>query len=740
MRFRLRPRRHGRRAAVVAAVLALATVFGPAAAWVLAATSVTVPPGGATAVAGDVAPSIMGNNACSSYAFGSVIFSGGSWAAGMGHLISNDGATLDVRSNWNGVSCWRDFQGSDGLNVWGEQFQCTELAVRAADLQWNEPPAAWGDAGWNGNAYNMFDVAARLPVPLLPVGNGSGSLPNPGDIMVWGNTSSDPTGHVAVVERIDTAAQRVWVVSQNSFFAEYGLPYSGSTVDPGNTFGLPLRGWIDDPRPSRGVALRIDGRSGYALDGWGGVIPFGGAPPVDIAGYWPGWDIARGIALRSDGASGYVLDGWGGIHSFGGAPPAGDSAYWPQWDIARGIALRSDGVSGYVLDGWGGIHSFGGAPQVYDSAYWPGWDTARAIVLRPDGVSGYVLDGWGGIHTFGAAPPVFDSAYWPGWDIARGIVLAGDGRNAALPLDSGWVLDGWGGTHSFGDAPPVVFPQSPYFPGHDTARAIAYQPLLNAGVTVNGPSAPAAFHVDVGPGRGVALRPSGGGGYVLDGWGGVNAIGGAPSLGLVVAPVWPEWDISRGIVLRSDGSSGYFIDGWAGIHPFGGALPVFGSGYWPNQDVARGVVLRSDGASGYVLKSDGSLWPFGGAPAVHVSKTWGSDVARAVLLNSAGTGGEVLDAYGALHPFGSATLSTPALWPGWDIARGAVLLTDTSGYILDGWGGLHPFGGAPSITASSYWPGYDVARGIALTPGSTAENVSGEIVYVDRSTSAVSLG
>ena len=94
------------------------------------------------------------------------------------------------------------------------------------------------------------------------------------------------------------------------------------------------------------MALRADGTSGYTLDAYGGIHPFGGAPARSTDAYWPGWDIARGIALRADGTSGYTLDGFGGIHPFGGAPAVAAGTYWPGWDIARGIALRADGDLG----------------------------------------------------------------------------------------------------------------------------------------------------------------------------------------------------------------------------------------------------------------------------------------------------------------------------------------------------------------------------------------------------------
>src|SRR5581483_2864791 len=45
----------------------------------------------------------------------------------------------------------------------------------------------------------------------------------------------------------------------------------------------------------------------YSLDGYGGVHPQGAAPPLGIADYWPGFDIARALALTPDGAGGEVL-------------------------------------------------------------------------------------------------------------------------------------------------------------------------------------------------------------------------------------------------------------------------------------------------------------------------------------------------------------------------------------------------------------------------------------------------
>ena len=219
---------------------------------------------------------------------------------------------------------------------------------------------------------------------------------------------------------------------------------------------------------------------GYLLDAWGGAHAYGGATPVTVGPYWPGWDIARGIVLRPDRLGGWVLDGWGGVHPYGAAPAETNGPYWYGFDIARGIALNpcDPANGGYVLDGWGGVHPFGTAPKVTGGPYWPGTDIARAIALNPcsgNTVSGYVLDGWGGLHPFGTAPAIANGPYWDHWDIARGVVLTSAG--------SGYVLEAFGGLDHFGTATANIsitgYSSSP------DARGITYAPSLGGGYTLD---------------------------------------------------------------------------------------------------------------------------------------------------------------------------------------------------------------------------------------------------------------
>jgi hypothetical protein len=69
--------------------------------------------------------------------------------------------------------------------------------------------------------------------------------------------------------------------------------------------------------------------------------------------------------------------------------------------------------------------------------------------------------------------------------------------------------------------------------------------------------------------RGVAVAEGGGGGFVLDGYGGLHAFGNARLLSATA--YWPGWDIARGAAVDGHGH-GVVIDGFGGLHPFTYAL------------------------------------------------------------------------------------------------------------------------------------------------------------------------
>ncbi len=421
------------------------------------------------------------------------------------------------------------------------------------------------------------------------------------------------------------------------------------------------------------VTLRSNGRSGWTLDDFGRLVPFGGAPPVpaDQIATWANFNIARRVVLYDDN-SGYVLDGWGGIHPFWAAsatppPTVNTTTYWHGWDIARDLQLLPNRKGGYLMDGRGGIHRFSLGtnplpPEASVTGYWPTWDIARAIALLPNGKGGYTLDGYGGIHAFATGtnprpPQITNHSYWPGQDIARDLIVSYNGK-------SGYTLDGYGGIHPFaapGVAGPPPVALGRYLPGQDLANGLAVSRQAGAvsGVVAfaDQPSGPPA---GFGPGvraRGVALLPgSSTAGYMLLGDGTITPFGGAPPVQDVAT--W-TWDIARAIVLRADGKGGYVLDGWGGIHAFAIGTnpqppPATVTGYWPGRDIARSIVLRGN-TGGYTLDGQGGIHPFAigtnpKPPAVSGANYWtGYDVAAALARGV--NGGVVLDSYGATHPF-----------------------------------------------------------------------------------------
>lgn len=236
-----------------------------------------------------------------------------------------------------------------------------------------------------------------------------------------------------------------------------------------------------------------------------------------------------------------------------------------------------------------------------------------------------------------------------------------------------------------------------------------------------------------GPWVAVQVRPYVGG-LEVDALGVIHtvAVGGrAPSVPLD-GPAWST-DVARGLAILPTGTGGYVVDLFGGLHPFrigaDSPLPPAATGgpYWLGWGIARGVALSSQGG-GYVLDGFGGVHPFGigaadPAPPVVEAPYWlGWDIARGVTFAPNGTSGYVVDGYGGLHAFRSSGALPPPptggpYWLGWDIVRGVTLVTGSGGgWVLDGYGGVHGFGSSgaapPRPTDGPYWLGWDIARGI----------------------------
>jgi hypothetical protein len=354
-------------------------------------------------------------------------------------------------------------------------------AVDPAGVQMTEQPAG---------SPNAFAPATLVQAGLGPYNDTSALGARWGDYSAAAPDPCDPTQVWLSGEYAATASNRGWGTATAAFAGRSSPFQAMDTLDAYGGLHV-ATGCVFPVGPTFGSKLAraatfVTPQTGYVLDAYGGMHPFGGAPSLTDAPYF-GFDIARDAVVTANpqtGPQGYVLDGWGGLHPFGGAPAVSNGPDFPGHDIAIRIAWLSDAKGGYLLDGWGGIHPFtvSGNPlpaPITNFAYFPRFRIARDFSLLPNSTStsasGFTLDGWGGLHPFNGAaatPPAQpgDYPYFPFHDIARSVRVASD---AAAQSPHGWILDGYDGIHPFGGAARVFM--APYFSGQDLAVQLVVQ-------------------------------------------------------------------------------------------------------------------------------------------------------------------------------------------------------------------------------------------------------------------------
>lgn len=232
--------------------------------------------------------------------FGSVQIPASAWAGSLTNT-GHDGATFTVYSNYRAgrspAACAGNWMSADGTNQWGLQYQCTELAVRAADAEWATGNwTAWRNAGWNGAADAMKAPGQRLG--LTWTGNGTGSLPVAGDLMIWSSGGGSDPGHVAVVSAVGSGT--VTFVGENQGYGMVTLPVSGSTVENnGWKTGSTILGWLSHPNsppppPSISASAQSTTVQGdFNGDGHTDVAVFYDYPD-DQTGIWVFWGNGTG--------------------------------------------------------------------------------------------------------------------------------------------------------------------------------------------------------------------------------------------------------------------------------------------------------------------------------------------------------------------------------------------------------------------------------------------------------------
>ncbi len=195
---------------------------------------------------------------------------------------------------------------------------------------------------------------------------------------------------------------------------------------------------------------------------------------------------------------------------------------------------------------------------------------------------------------------------------------------AARPQGGFWVMSGDGTVHAYEGAPAYG---SPHFPG-DYARDIAVdarrQRLRHPRRARRRPPLRVRPVHALGRRRSVVrLRhrpqhhrdPDGKGFAVLDGFGGYHRYGDAPKSSRT-SRTGRGWDIARSIAFRPGGGL-YMLDGFGGVWARGGATS-YGAAYF-GWNIARDITVWPDGKGYAVL--DG----FGGAPPLRLGQEAGQD-------------------------------------------------------------------------------------------------------------------
>jgi hypothetical protein len=149
---------------------------------------------------------------------GQEILPGSSWLGGAGASVRSNGS-----NQGSGISCGGVSTSSPSVQD-GYGWQCVELAARLyATKGWGTVHAG----GNNGAAYIPEGTAG-----MVFHANGDGYAPVPGDMIIFNPTSSNPYGHVAIVDSV--AGATINDVEQNASWSGRGtVTVSGATLQGG---------------------------------------------------------------------------------------------------------------------------------------------------------------------------------------------------------------------------------------------------------------------------------------------------------------------------------------------------------------------------------------------------------------------------------------------------------------------------------------------------------------------------
>ena len=254
--------------------------------------------------------------------WGTVLVAGSDWAGADAAL-----GDTSVYSNGNG--------NQDQATTYGLAYECVEIAQRWMALRYGEQ-RIWPIAF----AYQMYDAAPSLTVPLTQIPNGSTSPPQSGDLLIFDRSGASATGHVAVVAA--TGPGYVDLVEQNwdnsNPIGRARLPLSGTYMPVRS--GLPIRGWLRGPSSSNPPPLRAH----ILLDG-STVAPPPGLTPG--SGTTPPTTLKRSLSARTPVAPPDPIPTTSSSTSSGhAAPPPPTTPPGPQPAEVLGFIQANEVASG----------------------------------------------------------------------------------------------------------------------------------------------------------------------------------------------------------------------------------------------------------------------------------------------------------------------------------------------------------------------------------------------------------
>jgi hypothetical protein len=191
------------------------------------------------------------------------------------------------------------------------------------------------------------------------------------------------------------------------------------------------------------------------------------------------------------------------------------------------------------------------------------------------------------------------------------------------------------------------------------------------------PPPPAAFSL-----ARAEVRAAFGGGYLLDAWGGILPLAGAPPLDSPRYQPGAAW--AADLLLRREGG-GYIVGIDGTLTPLAGASPLAAGPLAAGRQAVRGALVEG---GALVVDQLGSFSPTAGLPVPRLAEplTPGSTAVDMAILG--GLAGVVLDSAGRVHAFappGSAAPSTAAFPPEWPLSappRALALGASGAGYLI----------------------------------------------------------